>query len=148
MPLNEEARRLQTAEGFAEFLQVTPRAVYLWEEMGRIPTALRNNRMFRFRLEDVQQCLNPSITEGQCRYVELVVMALSLVCRPLCALIPKIDLGSITIDEVNQPRTRCAAHAADFVDLQLPQEQINAARGTGDNRLRVPRALSSVGLVS
>jgi len=32
MPLNEESRRLQTVEEIAEFLQVTPSAVYMWAE--------------------------------------------------------------------------------------------------------------------
>ena len=129
MPLNEESRRLQTAEEIAEFLQVTPRAVYLWAEQGRIPTAYRNGRTVRFRLEDVQQCLNPSTSEGEGRYVELVVMALSLVCGPSFPRIPKIDLGSITMDEVNQLKTLCAAYAADLEDFPTPQVQIAYCEG-------------------
>lgn len=129
MPLNEESKRLQTAEEIAEFLQVTPRAVYLWAEQGRIPTAYRNGRTVRFRLEDVQECLNPSISEGEGRYVELVVMALSLVCGPSFPRIPKIDLGSITMDEVGQLKVLCAAYAADLADLETPQEQIGYCEG-------------------
>lgn len=50
------------------------------------------------------------------------MLALSLVCGPSFPRIPNIDLGSITMDEVNQLKSLCAAYAADLDDLQTPPE--------------------------
>ena len=56
-------------------------------------------------------------------------MALSLVCGPSFPRIPKIDLGTITMDEMDQLKILCAAYATDLEDFQTPQEQIAYGEG-------------------
>lgn len=127
-PELHEADDIQTAEELAAYLKVDPKTVFNWAKDGVIPEALRIGRVVRFSLNDVKAALDLN-RGGEGRHVELVVMALSLVAGPSFPRIPKIDLGSITMDEVAQLKTLCAAYASDLADLQTPQEQIAYCEG-------------------
>ena len=82
---------LHTAEEIAAFLKVDPKTVLNWAKSGIIPEAFRVGRTVRFSLDAVKASLNLN-SAGEGRYVELVVMALSLVFGPNFPRIPKVDL--------------------------------------------------------
>jgi excisionase family DNA binding protein len=128
LPPGDNSDDLQTTEELAAYLKVDPKTVYNWARDGIIPEAMRIGRVVRFSLEDVKASLDLNRV-GEGRYVELVVMALSLVCGPAFPRIPKVDLGSVTMDEVEQLKTLCAAYAADLEDFPTPQEQAAYCEG-------------------
>lgn len=113
---------LHTAEEMAAFLKVDPKTVLNWAKDGIIPEAFRVGRTVRFSMDAVKTSLDLNLA-GEGRYVELVVMALSLVCGPAFPRIPKVDLGSITMGEIENLKLLCAAYAADLESLETPQEQ-------------------------
>ncbi|MFI2793883.1 helix-turn-helix domain-containing protein [Haloferula sp. A504] len=55
---------LLTAADVASVLKVSPRSVTRWASKGRIPAAVRTERVLRFRLEDVLRALAPT-TRGE-----------------------------------------------------------------------------------
>jgi len=128
MPLTPESRALQTAEEIAKVLNVTARTVYLWAESGRIPTAYRSCRTIRFDLEHVLASLNVD-TSKDGRGVELVVLALSLAIGPGFPRIPKVDLDSITLGELEEIKRLVAAYLTDLNTLATPQECAAYAEG-------------------
>ena len=112
---------LHTAEEIAAFLKVDPKTVLNWAKDGIIPEAFRVGRTVRFSLDAVRSSLDVNCA-GDGRSVELAVMALSLVIGPSFRKIPKVDLGSITVDEVAELRRLYAAYSADLDKLETPEE--------------------------
>jgi excisionase family DNA binding protein len=139
-PSGDVPEGLHTAEEMAAFLKVDPKTVLNWAKSGIIPEAFRVGRTVRFSLDAVKASLNLNNT-GEGRYVELVVMALSLVFGPNFPRIPKVDLGSITMVEVDQLKKLCAAYAADVEALETPQEQFAYAEGV----LEAARVVTKLG---
>ena len=119
---------LHTAEEIAAFLKVDPKTVFNWAKSGIIPEAFRVGRTVRFSLEEVKDSLNVNCA-GEGRYVELVVMALSLVFGPSFPRIPRVELGSITLDEMEFLKKYCNAYAEDLETLKTPQEGFAYAEG-------------------
>lgn len=112
---------LQTAEEIAKFLNMDPHTVLNWAKTGIIPEAFRVGRTVRFDLGQVLNSLKVNTT-GEGRSVELVVLALSLTFGPAFPRIPKVDLGSITVDEMVEIKRLCAAYAADMEDFVIPEQ--------------------------
>ena len=131
---------LHTAEEIAAFLKVDPKTVLNWAKSGIIPEAFRVGRTVRFSLDAVKASLNLN-SAGEGRYVELVVMALSLVFGPNFPRIPKVDLGSITMEEIEQLKKLCAAYVADLEHLDTPQECFAYA----EDVLEAARAVAKMG---
>ena len=131
---------LHTAEEIAAFLKVDPKTVLNWAKSGIIPEAFRVGRTVRFSLDAVKDSLNVN-SAGEGRQVELVVMALSLVFGSNFPRIPKVDLGSITQDEMEQVKKLCMAYAGDLEHLGGPQEQFAYAEGV----LAAARAVAKMG---
>lgn len=121
MTSNTARTGLQTAAEIAEFLKVDTRTIHYWADEGKVPTALREGRIVRFDLDQVLDSLQVNAT-GEGRSVELVVLALSLTFGPAFPRIPKVDLGSITLDEVAVIKRLCAAYAADMEDFVIPEQ--------------------------
>lgn len=119
---------LYTAEEIAAFLKVDPKTVLNWAKDGIIPEAFRVGRTVRFSQDAVKASLDVNFA-GEGRSVELVVMALSLVIGPGFPRIPKVDLGSITIDELAEIKRLCATYAADLDELKTPEERAAYAEG-------------------
>ena len=117
---------LHTAEEIAAFLKVDPKTVFNWAKSGRIPEAFRVGKTVRYSMNAVKTSLGLG---GEGRGVELVVMALSLVFGPAFPRIPKVELGSITLDELTELKRLCGAYAADLEFIVTPQEQAAYAEG-------------------
>jgi len=130
---------LHTAEEIAAFLKVDPKTVFNWAKSGIIPEAFRVGKTVRYSMDAVKTSLGLG---GQGRRVELVVMALSLVFGPAFPRIPKVDLGSITMDELTELKGLSTAYAADLEFLETPQEQAAYAEGV----LAAARAASELGM--
>ena len=119
---------LHTCEEIAKFLKVDPHTVLNWAKDGIIPEAFRVGRTVRFNLDAVLSSLNVNMA-GEGRSVELVVLALSLTFGPAFPRIPKVDLGSITVDELAEIKRLCAAYAADLDTLGTLEECAAYAEG-------------------
>lgn len=130
---------LHTAEEIAAFLKVDPKTVFNWAKSGIIPEAFRVGKTVRYSKDAVKTTLGLG---GEGRRVELVVMALSLIFGPAFPRIPKVDLGSITMDELAELKRLCSAYAADLEFLESPQEQAAYAEGV----LAAARAASELGM--
>lgn len=120
-PSDEVSADLHTAEEIAAFLKVDPHTVLNWAKTGIIPETFRVGRTVRFSLDEVKASLDIN-NAGEGRYVELVVMALSLVFGPNFPRIPKVDLKSITVAEIEELKRFCTAYSADLDTLESPQE--------------------------
>lgn len=131
---------LHTAEEIAAFLKVDPKTVLNWAKSGIISKAFRVGRIVRFSLDAVKVSLDVN-SAGEGRYVELVVMALSLVFGPNFPRIPKLDLGSITTDELEELKKLCTAYSGDLDSLETPQECFAYAEGV----LEAARAVAKMG---
>jgi excisionase family DNA binding protein len=127
-PSDPPSADLHTAEEMAAFLKVDPKTVLNWAKDGVIPEAFRVGRTVRFSMDAVKTSLDLN-RAGEGRYVELVVMALSLVCGPAFPRIPKVNLATITMGEVEDLKLLCAAYAADLESLETPQEQAAYCEG-------------------
>jgi excisionase family DNA binding protein len=129
---------LHTAEEIAAFLKVDPHTVLNWAKTGIIPEAFRVGRNVRFSLDEVKASLDIN-NAGEGRFVELVVMSLSLVFGPNFPRIPKVDLKSITLAEVEELNRLCAAYSADLDTLGSPQECFAYAEGVLEAAREVKR---------
>ncbi len=127
MSSNSTPERLQTADDIAAFLKVSSRTVYLWAEGGRIPVAYRNGKTVRFRLADVQESLVPGGDTD--RHVELTVFALGTVFGDLFPRVPKINPGTITMDEQAEIERLCKAYLEAKDELTTPEEQVKFCEG-------------------
>ena len=122
---------LHTAEEIAEVLKVDPKTVLNWARDGIIPEAFRVGRTVRFSLDAVNAALDVNCA-GAGRRGELVILALRYALGPEYPRVPRLDAGSITMDESAEVRRLHAIYSADIKDLETPQERYAYAQGVVD----------------
>lgn len=130
-PVDETPADLYTAEEIAEYLKVDPKTVLNWAKSGIIPEAFRLGRTVRFSLEAVKACLDVNCAGGGRRF-ELVVLALKVVLGNDFHRYPKLDLGSITRDEVEEVKRLCDDFTKGLDGIESPQERNAFAEGVID----------------
>ena len=122
---------LHTAEEIAETLKVDPKTVLNWAKVGIIPEAFRVGRTVRFSLDAVKAALDVN-QSGAGRRVELVALALKDTLGVDFPKIPRLEMGSITMDERAEVQRLCAEYVQELEGLDTPQERFHFAQGVLD----------------
>ena len=122
---------LHTAEEIAAVLKVDPKTVLNWAKAGIIPEAFRVGRTVRFSLDAVKAALDVN-SAGAGRRVELVTLALKITLGVDFPRAPRLELGSVTMDERAEVERLCAVYREETEGLDTPQERFHFAQNVLD----------------
>lgn len=131
IPPGDVPEDLHTAEEVAEYLKVDPKTVLNWAKDGIIPEAFRVGRTVRFSIEAVKASLDVNCVGGG-RKFELVILALKTVLGEDFQRYPKLDTGSITLDEMEEVKQLCESYDKALEGIESFQERNAFAEGTLD----------------
>lgn len=130
-PSDDIPQDLHTAEEIAAYLKVDPKTVLNWAKSGIIPEAFRVGRTVRFSMEAVKASLDVNCAGGGRRF-ELVVLALKTALGDDFHRYPRLDFGSITLDETDEVKRLSEGYTKALEGITSFQERNAFAEGTLD----------------